>query len=277
MRRGGRVAVLVVAAALSGCEGGDAELHLPGSEAIPAKPEDVVARVNGRPLTGAMVDLYAAARRQQHPLGQPPERDALIQELINMELLAQEGEQAGLLQNVELASALYLQRANLLAAAMIERLQADGPQDSDVQARYAERYPDGRITEYRTRQILVAEEETARELIERLDNGADFAQLAREHSRGPAAAQGGALDWFRPADVLPEFAAAVTGLEPGTYSRTPTRTTYGWHVLLLEETRTVPAPSLAEAGEQIRQELMTEALERHLEALRAQAEVEVRK
>ena len=271
------VAAAALAVVLTGCDsGGDPELRLPGSEGIPAKPEQVVAAVNGRPITGAMVELYAEARSQQHPTGQPPQRDALVQELINMELLAQEGERAGLLDDAELASALYLQRANLLAAAMIERTGAGGPSEAQVKARYDERYPDGEITEYRTRQILVPERKTAEDLIARLDAGADFAELAREHSRGPAAARGGALDWFRAADVLPEVAAAVAALKPGTYTAAPAQTTYGWHVLLLEDVRQVSAPALQETAPQIRAALVTEALEHHLEELRAKAEVEVK-
>jgi len=266
---------LALAASLAACDGGsERELRLPGAESVPARPADVIARVNGRPITGAMVDLYGDARRQQHPLGQPPGRDDLVQELINMELLAQAGERAGLLQDATLASALYVERANLLAAAMMERMGAEPPSDAQVDARYRERYPDGRITEYRTRQILVSQEATARELIGQLEDGADFAALARERSRGPAASQGGALDWFRPGDVLPEFAAAVTSLEPGAFTRTPARTTYGWHVVLLEEVRRTTAPTPEEAAEQIRAELVTEALEQRLEELRAEAEIE---
>ena len=278
-----RAVVCIVAAcsALGACErfGTSSEngpaVNVPGIESLPAKPEDVVAKVNGRPLTGALMELYSASRRQQHPAGKPPQARELVDELINLELLSEQAVRDGLDRQPATATELYFQRINLLASAMMEKLARQANiRDAQVEQRYQERYPDGNITEYRTRQILVNDRATAEQLIAKLRAGSAFAELARAHSKGPAAAQGGALEWFRPTEVLPEFAAAVAKLQRGEYTRVPVHTTYGWHVILLEDRRQVQAPPLDQAAPDIVRELLTEHLERRLDELRANAEIE---
>lgn len=250
------------------------EVQVPGIESLPAKPGDIIATVNGRPLTEGMLDLYSTSRHQQHPLGGQPQRRELTNELINMELLAQEAAHDGLDRRADIATELYFQRANRLASAMMEqRAQDAGIDDAEVERRYRARYPDGKITEYRTRQILVNERHTAADLIRKLRAGGDFAQLAKQHSKGPAAAHGGALQWFQPSQVLAEFAAAVESLEVGEFTKTPVHTTYGWHIILLEDKREAAAPPLDQVAPGIVRELITGQLDHHLDELRAKANI----
>lgn len=279
------MAAAVCAVTLTGCEwlGLDAdeqrtEFTMPGIEALPAKPADVVAVVNGRPITGSMVELYSVSRSQQHPAGKQPQPRELTDELINLELLSEAAVRTGLDRRPDIATELYFQRANLLASAMIEeQARAANIAEAEIENLYRQRYPDGKITEYRTRQILVNDRGTAEQLIAKLRSGSSFAELAKNHSKGPAASRGGALDWFQPNQVLPEFAAAVAKLRTGEHTRSPVRTTYGWHVILLEDVRQVAAPSLDQAAADIVQELITERLERHLDELRANAEIELKR
>lgn len=282
MNRAGVWAAAACAALLAACEydtsADGPKVNIPGVESLPAKPQDVVAVVNGRPITGALVELYSVSRQQQHPTGKPPQPRELTDELIHLELLSEQAVREQLHQQPDIATELYFQRINLLANAMMERLARDANvSDAQVEQRYRQRYPEGNITEYRTRQILVDERERARDLVDQLRRGADFAELARKFSKGPAAAQGGALEWFRPEQVLPEFAEAVAALRPGEYTRSPVKTTYGWHVVLLEQRRRVPAPAIEEAAPDIVRALVTEHLERRLDELRAQAEIEYKR
>ena len=279
------IAAAVCAVGFTGCErlglNSDkqrAEFTMPGIESLPAKPEDVVASVNGRPITGSMVELYSVSRSQQHPAGKQPQPRELTNEVINLELLSEEAVRTGLDRRPDIATELYFQRANLLASAMMEeQARKASIADAEVEKRYRQRYPDGKITEYRTRQILMNDRGTAEQLIAKLRGGSPFPQLAQKHSKGPAASQGGALEWFQPNQVLPEFAAAVAKLRSGEFTRSPVRTTYGWHIILLEEVRQVAAPSLDQAAPDIVQELITEHLERHLDELRANAEIELKR
>lgn len=128
--------------------------------------------------------------------------------------------------------------------------------------------------EARARHILLESEDDAKVVIEELDGGADFAALASERSTGPSAAQGGDLGWFEAGQMVPEFSEATFALEPGTYSKEPVKSQFGWHVILLEETRSAGAPPFEQVQQQLASELTRELIGEKLAALRAGATVE---
>jgi peptidyl-prolyl cis-trans isomerase SurA len=74
------------------------------------------------------------------------------------------------------------------------------------------------------------------ELKDRVDNGADFAELARLHSDDSSAARGGDLGWISPGDTVPEFERTMNGLKPGQVSA-PFKTAFGWHLVQVLERR----------------------------------------
>ena len=73
-------------------------------------------------------------------------------------------------------------------------------------------------------------------LKERLDNNADFAELARLHSEDASGSKGGDLGWLSPRDTVPEFEGAMNALKPGEIS-TPVQTPFGWHLIQVLERR----------------------------------------
>ena len=75
--------------------------------------------------------------------------------------------------------------------------------------------------EFNASHILVETEEAAVDMLEILENGMDFAELAREKSSGPSGPNGGQLGWFGLGQMVPEFEAAVMVLEIGNISRNP--------------------------------------------------------
>jgi peptidyl-prolyl cis-trans isomerase SurA len=102
------------------------------------------------------------------------------------------------------------------------------------------------VQQTRARHILVRTNELVSEnearnrvlaLKERLDNKADFAELARARSEDTSAARGGDLGWLSPGDTVPEFEQAMNGLKPGEVSG-PVRSPFGWHLIQVLERRT---------------------------------------
>jgi peptidyl-prolyl cis-trans isomerase SurA len=116
------------------------------------------------------------------------------------------------------------------------------------------------------------------DLKERLENGADFTELARLHSEDGSAGKGGDLGWVNPGDTVPEFEKAMNGLKPGEIS-TPVQSPFGWHLIEVIERRSQDMTKEAarlKARQEIRARKSDEAYQDWLRELRDRAYVEYR-
>ncbi len=128
----------------------------------------------------------------------------------------------------------------------------------------------------------VVSENDARErlvkLKERLDNGVDFAQLARLQSEDASASRGGDLGWLSPGDTVPEFEKAMNALKPGEISA-PVRSPFGWHLIQVIERRNEDMSKQQQrlqARTSLRAQKGDEAFQEWLRQLRDKAFVEYR-
>jgi peptidyl-prolyl cis-trans isomerase C len=80
------------------------------------------------------------------------------------------------------------------------------------------------------RHILVDSQEACEELKTQIESGADFGDLARQHSQCPSGQKGGALGEFRPGQMVPEFDRVVFSADVGTVQG-PVKTQFGWHLV----------------------------------------------
>ncbi|CAG0910981.1 unnamed protein product [Cyprideis torosa] len=148
--------------------------------------------------------------------------------------------------------------------------------DEEVKARYdkevAAMTPEKQV---RARHILVKSEEEAKAIIEELDGGADFIELAKEKSTGPSGPNGGDLDYFGKGQMVPEFEAAAFALENGQYTKEPIKTQFGFHVIKKEDERDEPLPTFEEAKDQVRQIVMREKYFDTVEQARETITVEI--
>ena len=80
------------------------------------------------------------------------------------------------------------------------------------------------------RHILVATEAECLDLKQQIEKGADFAVLARKHSKCPSSAQGGALGTFGPGQMVPEFDKVVFSAPVGEVQG-PVQTQFGFHLV----------------------------------------------
>jgi peptidyl-prolyl cis-trans isomerase C len=241
-----------------------------------AGDDPVVARVDGvaihRPevmeMARGLPSQYQAQLMQIYPL--------LVQRLIDFKLASKAGRAAGLAGDDEVKARVAKAEERAIRDVYIERKVTARITDDGLQSRYEDFLASNPPKiEHHARHILVETEEAALELIVMLDGGADFAELAKEHSTGPSGAQGGDLGFFSADQMVPEFAEAAAGLEPGQHSKDPTQTQFGWHVIKLEDRRTAAAPNFEEVEQRLREELAGEAVEAVFKQLREGATVEV--
>jgi peptidyl-prolyl cis-trans isomerase SurA len=128
---------------------------------------------------------------------------------------------------------------------------------------------------------LVSENEAQRRLVslkERLDNNADFAELARLYSEDASSAKGGDLGWLSPGDTVPEFERAMDRLSPGQVSD-PVRSQFGWHLIQVLERRTTDVSGerqRLEARRALRARKSDEAYQEWLRQLRDKAYIQYR-
>ena len=107
----------------------------------------------------------------------------------------------------------------------------------------------------------------------------DFAELAKKKSEGPSAADGGDLGFFRRGVMVPAFEKAAFSLKEGEVSD-PIRTNFGWHVLKVEERRSVGVTPYEEMKPkleaQLRQQKTEKFVDQYVQELRKKASIEVK-
>lgn len=161
---------------------------------------------------------------------------------------------AGLDGDAAIARQLDALERSVLAQAYIEKTISEKLTDEAVQALYDERFSEPQV-EVRARHILVETEEEAQAIVAELEGGADFVELAQQKSTGPSGQNGGDLGFFRRGQMVPAFEEAAFALSaPGDLSA-PVQSSFGWHVIKLEERRESPPPDFASVEGQIRQAL----------------------
>ena len=252
-----------------------------GAAATPAQEqpemgEDTLLTVNGEPVSKAMYALYFQDRMRNVPdaKNSPQLQMTVLNELANVIIAAQDATTKGIDKRPEIAATLDLLRAKLLTQTVIqEYAEAQKPTEDQIKTYYEAEYASQSAQEYKARHILVNEEAQAKSLIEELDGGADFAELAKTHSTGPTGKNGGDLGWFDADQMVKPFADAVAALEKGSYSKAPVQTQFGWHVILLEDTREAEIATLESVHDDIVTQLQQKALAEYMQTLRDKSSI----
>ena len=110
-------------------------------------------------------------------------------------------------------------------------------------------------------------ESKAKDIKKKLENGEDFAELAKKYSDDPGSKnKGGDLGFFTKGRMVPEFESAAFSLKPGELSD-PVKTNFGYHLIEVQEKKAASTKTLAEVQAQIRQTLQTEKQQQLQDAL----------
>jgi peptidyl-prolyl cis-trans isomerase C len=240
----------IAAACAAGCQwkGGATSSSGTTTESPPA------ATVNGVPISREFYDFYVRGVTNRSPSDLTAEQRAqLLDGLIRGELIAQESDKDGLARDQRTADLLELARFNVLEQEASRRFLKDHQAtEQELRAEYETQVGLLPHQEYHARHILVETEPYANRVIEELDKGANFADVAKRESMDSSKDNGGDLGWFSPNGMAPAFAAAVVALKPGQYTHKAVHTQYGWHIIKLEDTRDVTPP----AYDSVRQRLV---------------------
>jgi peptidyl-prolyl cis-trans isomerase C len=233
--------------------------------------QTVVATVNGSDITlGQVIALRETLPQEYQSLADDVLFKGILEQLIQQTALSQSQEdKLTARDDVMIAN----QRRTYISGAALQAVVAEAVTDATIQAAYDAKYKGSApLIEYHASHILVATEEQAKDLKAQLDGGADFAELAKANSTDGSAAGGGDLGWFGPGMMVKPFEDAVIALQPGQVSA-PVQTQFGWHLILLAETRDAAAPPLADVSAELSAELQRQAIEAHVTAITEAATV----
>lgn len=237
----------------------------------------VLARVNGTEITlGHVIVLRDSLPQEYQALPDEMLMPGLLEQLVDQTLLADARAATGEPDPLFVRLRLDNERRGMLAGEAVQQEFAVPLDEAAVQAAY-----DAQVAgfvpqaEFNASHILVAEEAATAALKAEIEGGADFAELAREHSNDPGSgANGGLLGWFGLGSMVPEFEAAVAGMAVGEVAG-PVQTQFGWHLIRLNETRDTTPPQLNEVRPQIESQLRQEALQARIAELREAGSVEM--
>ena len=239
-----------------------------------------VAAVNGKNITQKQYQAHLKQRQAQNSKGKktaPVSRQVILDELINREVLLQEAKKLKLHKNKKLKAQLELLKNNLLIQALIAQSPASKPiSDKELKEIYDKQVGSADPKEYKARHILVKEEAKAKKLIEELNDGANFEEVAKKESTGPSGKNGGDLGWFSSAQMVPAFSQAAAKLKKGTHSQKPVKTRFGYHIIKLEDSRTRELPKFEDIKEQIKPVVQNKRLQEYVVKLRSKAKIEVK-
>ena len=244
------------------------------ADKAPAKPAPAVT-VNGTAVPQSSFDAFYNEQKGQGMPDSPELRNAVREELIRREVIAQEAKKAGLDKTPGIAAQMELARQAVLIRAYIQDYVRKNPiSEAQLKAEYDVLKSKMGGTEYKARHILVEGEDEAKTIIDNLKKGAKFDELAKQSKDPGSKENGGELGWSAAGSYVPPFAEALTKLEKGKYTEAPVKSDFGWHVIQLDDTRPLEAPAFETLKPQLAQRANQQLVEKMIEGLRAKAKVQ---
>jgi peptidyl-prolyl cis-trans isomerase C len=243
-----------------------------------AGPDPVVARVNGTPVYRSDLDALRATlppQAQQQPVQQLYPR--LLEQAVALQLVMQNARKEKLNDDLHVKKLLALAEEQILQDAYFDGILRKEITEAKLRARYDQVIKSAPPhEEVHARHILVATEDEAKQVIDQLKKGSDFAKLAAEKTTDPAGkSSGGDLGYFGEADMVPEFAKVAFALKPGEISPTPGKTQFGWHVIQVEDRRQSKPPTYEEVAPKLAREMAQEIYGEKVKQMAAASKIEV--
>ena len=238
--------------------------------------EIVVATVDGAEIQlKEILDLIEQlpAEYQNQPL--TSYFDQMIDEVINTKLAAKAGEKSELSDDPKVIESMRVAAQKALAENWLRVELAKSVTEEAIEKAYDAYVSDtSSREEIKASHILLSDEKAAISAIQKLEDGADFAELAREISTGPSGPNGGDLGYFGRGAMVPVFEEAAFNLEKNSFTLSPVQSQFGWHVIKLFDKRISQALSKEEISQKLAQNITKLSFARIIETLRANADIE---
>ena len=210
-------------------------------------------------------------------------KERFLGELIKKELLYQDALKKGLDKDAEYLKRVEDFRKITLIGVLLEKEMESKAKVSDQEVKdyYEKHKEDFAVGRIRASHILVKTEEDARNILERLKKGEDFAKIAKKSSIDPGSAKnGGDLGFFSAGQMVPEFEAVAVKLKQGEISE-PLKTKFGYHIIKVTDKKIGKSVEFEKVKNYISQRLSAEKqkgfFDSYIEELKKKYTVEINK
>jgi peptidyl-prolyl cis-trans isomerase C len=233
--------------------------------------DTVIATVDGAEITlGHMMIVRESLPEQYQKFPDDQLFTGILEQLIQQTILATIDDGPDSLRT---QFTLENDRRLMRASNAVDAISAEAVTEDAIQAAYQEQYDGSELgNEFNASHILVETEESALNIIAKAKEGTDFSNLAKEFSTGPSGPSGGQLGWFGPGMMVPPFEEAVVTMEKGQVSG-PVKTNFGWHVIKLNDLRSLSAPELESVRKDISAKLQRDAVAAKVTEIQSLADI----
>jgi peptidyl-prolyl cis-trans isomerase C len=275
LKAGVAAAALAAFLTLAGC-GESAE---EANAAAAADPSAVAALVNGQPIYVSDVELEARVQgliEQSEKLEvDSAEFNEILDQLIDIKLLAVEAIARGLDEEPESRHRLQTARDNILGNILVDSIVEERVDEAAIKKMYEAQIAIWELgDEAHLRHIVEPTREEIDKVLAELKGGADFAVLASKKSADDATRmEGGDLGFMTEEEATPEFAKVIRETPTGGVSK-PFQTDMGWHVVKIDERRKERPPSIEELRGPILKHLTMMQIGDVLKELRQEAKID---
>ena len=234
-----------------------------------------VASVNGKAILKTRVDALVKAETARGTPDSERLRQAITDQLINFELVVQEAERRGLTKNPEVQAQIDISRQQVIISAyMQDYFKAKPISEANLRAEYEKVKQQRGEREYKARHVLLDSEAEAKNIIDQLGKGAKIEDLAKQSKDGGSRDRGGDLGWQAAGTYVTPFGDALSKLEKGKFTTQPVQTQFGWHVILLEDSRAIQFPGYDQVKPEIQNVLQQQEVQKIFADLRTKAKIE---
>jgi peptidyl-prolyl cis-trans isomerase C len=234
-----------------------------------------IAVVNGVPIPASRANVLMRERAARGAPDDAQMREAVREDLINRELIAQQAARTGYTKKPALQAELALVRQTVIVQHYVsDWLHSHPVSEAAIKKAYDDAKAKAGDKQYKVRHILLDSEAEAKKVIDELNKGAKFAELAKQSKDAGTKERGGELGWMTPGGNLDKtFSNAMVKLGKGEYTKAPVHTRYGYHVIEVEDVRPLEFPPLDELRARIQRQLQQDELQKLIHDLRAKAKI----
>jgi peptidyl-prolyl cis-trans isomerase C len=246
-----------------------------------AEKEDyIILRVNNEAVSRSRVlNIW----HNLFPDGKAPDFDSfddkvrmnVLRGIVSEQLVFEAAKKSGIENSPEMAEKLSKLKEKLIMQAFLEKKADAKVSDKEIRKIYDEQVAKLKgKDEIKARHILVDSDEKAKDVIDRIEDGAKFEEIAQKESLDKASgARGGDLGWFTEDRMVQDFSKAAFKLSKGDLSK-PVKTSFGWHIIEVEDRRPVKAPAFEDVKDAIAKDLKAKALNEYVGELLQGAKVQ---